>query len=137
MTNLTEINEIFLSKISDFRFLRMTNEQIEETLYNYFRSARAKFYRCKKNLTVEDKVIQDELTYFEIEILANLMLVEYITPQLVSGENMRQSLSDKDFKIYSQANQLREIRLLLGSIEKKANKMILDYTFFGLEQEKM
>lgn len=137
MTNLEEINDIFLSKIADYRLLRMSPEQIENTLLDFFKSARAKFYRCKKNLAVVDKVIQDELTYYEIEVLVNLMLVEYITPQLLSSENMKQSLSDKDFKIYSQANQLREIRLLLESTERRANKMILDYTYFGLEQEKM
>lgn len=137
MTNLSELYDIFLSKITDYRLLAMTEEEIQDDLFVYFKSARAKFYRCKKNLSVIDSEIQDELTYFEIEILVSLMLVEHITPQLLSSENLKQSLSDKDFKIYSQANQLREIRLLLEGIERKANKMITEYTFFDLDKEKM
>lgn len=143
MTNLHELYDIFLSNITDYRILALNPEEINDTLYGYFKSARAKFYRCKKDLSVVkndltgEEFISDELSYFEMEILANLMLVAHITPQLLSSENLKQSLSDKDFKIYSQANQLREIRLLLEGLASKAKRMITEYTFFGLEKENM
>jgi len=137
MTNLQKLNDIFLSKITDYRLLQMTQVQIEANLYKYFETARARFYRCKNDLTVVNGEIQSDLTYFEMEVLVSLMLVEHIVPQLISSENMKQSLSDKDFKIYSQANQLREIRLLMESLQSKANKMITEYTFFDLDKEKM
>lgn len=139
MTNLSELYDSFLSKITDYRLLQMTEQEIKDDLFGYYKTARAKFYRCKKNLDVDKLTedIKDTLTYFEIEILVSLMLVEHIYPQLISGENMKMSLSDKDFKIYSQANQLREIRLLLESLERKSNKMITEYTFFDLDKEKM
>lgn len=141
MTDIQELYDIFLSKITDYRLLAMTNAEIDDDLLGYFKSARAKFYRCKNDLTivedVEGKKINSDLSYFEMEVIVNLMLVEHITPQLLSSENMKQSLSDKDFKIYSQANQLREIRLLLEGYERKANKMITEYTFFDLDKEKM
>lgn len=143
MTNLHELYDIFLSNITDYRILALNPEEINDTLYGYFKSARAKFYRCKKDLSVVtndltgEEYISGELSYFEMEILANLMLVAHITPQLLSSENLKQSLSDKDFKIYSQANQLREIRLLLEGLASKAKRMITEYTFFGLEKENM
>ena len=137
MTNLSVLNKKFLAKITDYRLLQLNDEEIEEELMDYFDTARALFYKCKNDLTVVDGIIQSDLTSFEIEVLVSLMLVEHITPQLLSSENLKQSLSDKDFKIYSQANQLREIRLLLENLERKSNKMITQYTFFDLEQEKM
>ena len=137
MTNIEELYEMFLSKITDYKFLTLIDEEIEDEMFKYFKSARAKFYRCRNSLEVVDKKIQSDLTYYEIEVLVALMLVEYITPKLISGENMSQSLSDKDFKIYSQANQLREIRLLLNSMEAKAERMMTTYTYFGIEKEKM
>lgn len=185
----------------------MTEQEIEDDLYGYFKSARARFYRCRSNLNILDDAngikffgyrkdtihqirkdkdtngniivldtleaialeydvsidivktrnsISDDaelanrrtlyitdalhkvtLTSFEIEVLVNLMLVEHIKPQLISSENLKQSLSDKDFKIYSQANQLREIRLLLEKLQKDTNKMIVEYTFFDLDKERM
>lgn len=142
MTALSEIYDNFLSSITDYKLLTMTNGEIEDTLMGYFKTARAKFYRCKKDLKVEEmesgeKFIVDELSDFEIEVIVSLMLVSHITPQLLSSENMKQSLSDKDFKIYSQANQLREIRMLLNDVKRNAKKMITEYTFFDLEKERM
>lgn len=151
MTNLSQLYDIFLSKISDYTLLSdsITADEIDEQLFGYLQSSTAKFYRCKKRLDVMNEVdgkvfgYKDEtgitvyttLTGFEIEVLVNLMLVEYISPQLLSSENLKQSLSDKDFRIYSQANQLREIRLLMENLERKSNKMITEYTFFDLGKE--
>ncbi|NUJ17382.1 hypothetical protein FKN04_12405 [Bacillus glycinifermentans] len=137
MTNLAEVYDSFLSKITDYRLSKMTEEEIKEDLFGYFKSARAKFYKCKKDLTVIDEVIQSDLSDIEIEILVSLMLVEHIKPQLLSSENLKQSLSDKDFKIYSQANQLRETRLLFDNLKREVNKMITEYTFLGIDEEKM
>lgn len=137
MTELQELYDIFLSKITDYRLLSMTDAEIKSDLHGYFKSARARFYRCKNDLSDDGVLINSDLTYFEIEILVSHMLVGHITPQLLSSENLKQSLSDKDFKIYSQANQLREIRLLLEGLERKASKMITEYTFFDLLKEKM
>ncbi|GIN66342.1 hypothetical protein J41TS2_17630 [Bacillus sonorensis] len=137
MTNLAEVYDSFLSKITDYRLFKMTEEEIKENLFGYFKSAKAKFYKCKKDLTVIDEVIQSDLSDIEIEILVSLMLVEHIKPQLLSSENLKQSLSDKDFKIYSQANQLRETRLLFDNLKREVNKMITEYTFLGIDEEKM
>lgn len=137
MTNLEEIYEMFLSKITDYKLLQLDKEGLEYELFNFFKSARNKFYRCKNNLDVVGTDIQSDLTGYEIEILVALMLVEHITPRLLSGENMYQSLSDKDFKIYSQANQLRELRLLLNAMEAKAERMMTTYTYFDIDKEKM
>lgn len=137
MTNLAELYDSFLSKITDYRLYKMKEEEIKEDLFRYYKSARAKFHKCKKDLTVIDEVIQSDLSNFEVEIIVSLMLVEHIKPHLLSSENLKQSLSDKDFKIYSQANQLRETRLLFDNLERKVNKMITEYTFLDLNEEKM
>lgn len=155
MISLNELNDSFLSKITDYRLLDMMEDEINDDLFRYFKTARAKFYRCRNRLDViqndegerffgykkmnEDTGLEEdvyiEITPFEIEILVAIMLVEHIKPQLLSSENLKQSLSDKDFKIYSQANQLREIRLLMEYYERQANKMITEYTFFDLGKE--
>jgi len=137
-TKLSEIFDLFLGKITDYRLAGMADVDIENDLMRYFKSARAKFYRCKNNLeidSVDNTSLKSELTGFEIEILTHLMLVQHIEPQLFSSENLKQSLSDKDFKIYSQANQLREIRLLLNTIKRDVNKMITEYTYFDMGDE--
>jgi hypothetical protein len=141
-TKLSELYDNFLSKISDYSFLdpNLTDMEIDEELFGYFKSARTKFYRCKQSLNVVEnelgeKEFEVELTGFELEILTHLMLVEYLKPQVLSSEVLRQSLSDKDFKIYSQANQLRELNLLYRLIQKESTKMITEYSYFGMTEK--
>jgi len=139
MTNISEIYDVFLSKISDYSLLdpSLTQMDIEEDLFGYFRSARAKFYKCKNDLNTTtdesgDTFIVSDLEPYEIEILVALMIVEYLKPQVLSTEVIKQSLSDKDFRIYSQANQLRELNLLYRTLKREANKMITEYSFMGM-----
>lgn len=143
MTNLSDIYDIFLSKISDYNLVNLLPEEVDEELLGYFKSARTKFYKCKKDkdgndrleLSEDDTKVTGKLTYYEMEILVKLMLVEYMTPILLSSEVLKQGLSDKDFKIYSQANQLRELNLLYRLLQKEANKMITEYTYMGMTEE--
>lgn len=145
MTNIDEIYENFLSKISDYGFLsvNITDSEIKEDLFGYFKTSRTKFYRCKNSLEIIEtgtppvKEFTVVLHPFEIEILTTLMLVEYLKPQLLSSEVLKQSLSDKDFKIYSQASQLRELNLLYRMLRTEAGKMITEYTYFNLEDKKL
>ncbi|QIW89897.1 hypothetical protein PQE71_gp215 [Bacillus phage Izhevsk] len=148
-TRLAEVYDGFLSKISDYTLLAntITDMDIDEELFSYFKSARAKFFRCRQSLKTviatemvdgvqeEFTSFEVELTEYEVEVLIALMLVEYMKPLMVSTEVNKQSLSDKDFKIYSQANQLRELRLLSKELKKEANKMISTYTYFKLDKE--
>lgn len=139
MTDITVIYNMFLSRITDYRILNMSREEAEDVMLDYYNSAKAVFYKCKNNLEIDEEnlKIKSDLTDLEKRIIVTLMLVEHITPQLVSSEKLQQTLNDKDFKIYSQANQLREVRLLLERMERRANKLITQYTFLDIEKRGM
>lgn len=142
MTPLTDVYEVFLSKISDYTFLSLTETEIEDDLYGYLKSAIAKFYRCKNDLTIQTDEFgvmsfASTLTPLEIEILATLMIVEYMKPQILSSEILKQSLSDKDFRIYSQANQLRELNLTYRMFRTEAKKLITEYGYIGLDESEL
>lgn len=137
MTELSKIYGTFLSKISDYSFLKLTPSELDEELLDYYKSASANFYKCKKDLSLSDdeQFVVGDLSQYEIEIIVKFMLVEYMKPVMISSETLKQSLSDKDFKIYSQANQLRELGLLYRTLQKEANKMVTEYTFIGMTDE--
>ncbi|MER2007483.1 MAG: hypothetical protein ABS939_08515 [Psychrobacillus sp.] len=139
MTALAEVYDSFLSAISDYSFLSedITEEEINEELFDYFKKARTKFYRCKNSLKLDKsedgEVFTVELHPMEIEVLSTLMLAEYVKHKMIATETLSQSLSDKDFKIYSQASQLREIRLLYSRLKSDASKLITEYTYLELD----
>lgn len=155
-----EIYDSFLSSISDYTLIpdnfgdaETEEKAIEGDLAMYFNKARRRFRKCRQRLdTIKDNegreyfgykdsehVDADEdgnvtvaLTGFEIDIIVQLMLVEYMKPQLIATEVMKQSLSDKDFRIYSQANQLRELNLLYRLLQREARGMMTEYTYEGI-----
>ncbi|SDX95502.1 hypothetical protein [Thermoactinomyces sp. DSM 45892] len=134
MTPLRQVYEVFLSKISDYTFLSLTPSQIEEDLFGYLRSATTRFHRCKKDLSIQSNSLVSTLTLFEIEILVTLMICEYMKPLILSSELMKQSLSDKDFRIYSQANQIRELNLTYRMFRTEAQRLMTDYNYLDLSE---
>ena len=64
MTNLSDIYDIFLSKISDYNLINLLPEEIDEELLGYFKSARTKFYKCKTRL---DILVGEEGYFFGYE----------------------------------------------------------------------
>ncbi len=142
MTKVLDLYDGFLTKISDYNFLseERTDEEVDEELYGYLKSACRRFSnKCKQDLTiVEDGVTGEKtfvstLTLMEEDILIALMLVEYLKPQVLSSDTIRQAMSDKDFQVYSQANHLRELGLLYRLFRAEARAMISDYTLQDIE----
>lgn len=144
MTKLSEVFDIFLIKSSPTRLLsgKYTKEEIEDILFDYFKIAKGKFRVCENNLNIlEDpstgeKYFENDLISDEIDILSTLMVVEYLRPIMISDDVTKQKLSDKDFKVTSQANQLKELRMLYKSMISEANKLITQYTYRELGDEK-
>lgn len=143
VTKVEEVLGQFLSKIADYNFIveQMTDEEIEDELLSYLKGAIAKFHICKKELVITSPKDQPKqftvvLDGLEIEVLVSLMLVEYMKPQIFASETLKQTLSDKDFKIYSQANQLRELRLLHGVIKADANKLVTEYSYREMREKR-
>lgn len=70
-----------------------------------------------------------ELKRIEIDILAHLMVVEYLKPNLYTTELLRQVLSDRDYKVYSQANQMNQLKDLYELTKREANVKMNNYLF--------
>ncbi|MNP49945.1 hypothetical protein D3C76_1441660 [compost metagenome] len=94
------------------------------------RNAIPKFSKSKVNLSDRtDKDFNNDLNDEEILILGNLMIIEYLKPQIISLENIKQSISSKNFVLTSQANFLQSLLTLRDTIKSEVNKLILDYTY--------
>jgi hypothetical protein len=141
MTKVSELYDSFLSKISDYTFISMsrTDNEVEEELFGYLKSAIRKFQRrCRQDLTISedtdgDKAFLSTLTYEEEDVLVAIMLVEYLKPQVLSSDTIRQNMSDKDFQVYSQANHLRELGLVYRQFRGEARALLLEYGFSDIE----
>ena len=133
-TQFEEIFGVFLSKVSDYSFISLTEEQLDGQLFDYLRSAIPKFRKVKVDLSDRfDDSFADDLSDEEIEILATLMLVEYLKPIMINSRNLKQNLTDREYKVYSQANHLKQLMDLYKEMRKEAVNLVRDYSYNDID----
>lgn len=64
-----------------------------------------------------------QLTQEEINILASLMVIEWLGQQLHTTENTRMKYSGSDFKFTSQANHMAKIKVLIDAQKNDCNHL--------------
>jgi hypothetical protein len=131
-TPFEDVYSFFLSKVTDFSFANFTDDELEDELDQFLRSASSKFFsagdvRLQKDLTVKE--FANDLTDLEKEILASLMVVEYLNPKIIATENMKQFLASKEYKIYSQANHLSKMIELRNQVKSEVNHLMTLYSY--------
>ena len=135
-TSYEEIYNLAANKITDPEIALLLPEDIEELFYGYLISAIPKFRKCKNDLSNRD----DELRQFNVdlldvekEILAILVVREWLQPQLYSALLTKRVFSDKEQKYYSQSSHLSELRALDETLKIDAQKLSRDYTYGNSE----
>lgn len=130
-TPYTSVFSVFMRKVTDYSFLNLSQEDLEDILEGYISSAVVNFKRCRTSLVRDDieKSFVEDLTEEELEILGTLMVVEWLNPQIYNTLLMKQHLNDKDFKIYSQAQHLDQLTKLRDDKKDEANGLIMAYSF--------
>jgi hypothetical protein len=131
-TQYSEVYNVFLSKVTDYSFLNLSQLELEDELETYLKTACTKFKVCKndlKNRNEDTKEFNNTLSDEEINILSTLMVVSYLSPMVLDTKLLKQHMGDKDFKIYSQSSHLKQIMSLRQDILSEVNYLIKDYTF--------
>lgn len=131
-TPYQEIYEIFLTKIQDQEFLNLPDDDIEEFCLKYLRSATTKFKKCKQDLSDrDDNVLQFNISLLEEEkeILAILMMEQWISPQVYNIMNLKQFMGDREFRYYSQANHIDKLIELKESLKDDGEREVTNYTY--------
>ena len=131
-TPYSMIYERALAKITDYDLAIMPEENFQLMLRGWLQSAISKFRKCASDLSNRD----DELVTFnidledeEIEILAMLMVGEWLEPQVNSVTLTHQFFGGKEEKFFAQANQLAELKALRDETRTEARKLMRDYTY--------
>lgn len=130
-TPYSVIENSFLNKITDDLLLSMVDEDIEAMLDSYRVSASVMFKQCAKLSDTDDvkRVYSTTLTNEEIEILANLMVLEWLKQRINSMELLRMSMSTKDFRTYKQSEHLNSLLALKKDTLGAVDRLIVSYTY--------
>lgn len=109
MTPFSTVFQRFLNKITDSNLASLLPDTLDSIMVEYLQTAIVRFRKCKQNIKDFDLDLMQfnvDLSLEEIEILALWMLYEWTNQQIYSIELLKQSLSSKDYAMYSQANHL-------------------------------
>ena len=138
-TTYEESYERFGRKVTDFDLAEMLNSDDDETqqfvaqmLFGYLEASIAKFKKCATDLSDrndEAGEFNSTLEEIEKEILAMMMVTEWLEPQLNSTLYTSQFFGTKEQKFYAQANQLDKLMTLKNTNEVKTRKLRRDYTY--------
>lgn len=132
-TLYTDVYGKFLCKVKAYELSALAVSDKNDMLLSYLDTACNKFYKkCRTDLTLRSdvtKTFTDTLAYDELEILSELMIVEWLTPQMYSDELLESRLNTRDFSEYSPAKLIEQIRAVYTMSKRNADQMIINYTY--------
>ena len=143
----SEYNDIysrFLLRVTDYEFSGLDEKLAQEMMNGWMKATLSQPYirRLFSSLTADDDVeeIEFELANpqddssdqdFAEEIIAQGMVVSWLSPQYHSVLNTAQFYSNSEQKYYSQANHMAELKEMYRGAKSDLRKMIRDRDTFN------
>ena len=130
-TPYTEVIDNFTKMITEYKFTKLLEEERDDWVISLMNSALAKFAitNPEKLSPRDDTEFENDLDDYEIDILCNLMIVEWLKPYLFSVDNLENLMTTKDWAEYSPANLLKEIRKTYDLARLTSKNMTKNYTY--------
>ena len=128
----------FLSKVTSFDFIDMTDEMIQSNIDGYMKRAMTE---CKFvsqydfSSTINDEERQYDIDVKEedvdeiVEIITNGMVVQWLKPYLNRQEILENVLNTRDFTTYSPAELLNRVSAAYRNAQKDFRDSIREYSY--------
>ena len=136
-TSYTDIFDLFMSQIEDYRLLSLYNEDIlndttnlNTYLLGFMILAIPEFTSCVQDLTDRNDttmVFNYTMTDENKKILSKLMVKEWMAKELKDILQMRWNITDSDFKHYSEAQNTKSKQDVLSELREECSQLLVDY----------
>lgn len=135
-TELSEIYDLFMQKVTDYRLLDLfetSQSNFENYLESFLQFAIVDFYVCDQDLDYDNvtKTFPDTLSRWNKVILATLMMKHWLQKNVNDITQMNLHITDRDFKVMSEAMNLREKNTYLNAVKEECSQMLIDYDYRG------
>lgn len=131
-TNFKTIYQRFLSKVRDFTFFDLTEQESLDFCRSLMLSALPKLQNLEHDLNDYNEDLNAFnviLNNTELEYIATAMAAEWVEPQLNTTVLLRFYVGTKDEKFFAPANQIAQLRNLRDDWIMRTKKIHRDYTF--------
>ena len=137
-TNTSEIYDLFMLTVTDYRLLELFNtseSDFEDYLEAWLLFSINDFYVCDQSLvfstTTKDFTVT--LSQANIVLLALLMVKYWLQKAVNDITQMNLHITDRDFKIASEAQNLRQKVNHLNSVKEECSQLLNDYSYRRVE----
>lgn len=130
--------EAFLSKISEYEFIKMEDDDRQDIIDGYLHRAVTAFRKnCKYDLTGNDSkngrrfnvdVAPEDVDEL-VEIISDGMIVQWLKPYVYQQEQLQNVLNTRDFTTYSPAELLLRVGDAYKDAKKNYTNAIREYSF--------
>jgi hypothetical protein len=131
---------IFLRKIAEYEFVNMSSVERTSIVDGYMKSALSDSTFKKvidydfagtaddENRTF-DLDIDDDIVYDIVDIASEGMIVQWLKPFVYNQDNLMNSLSTRDYSIYSPAELIYRIGNAYQIAQKNYTQMLREYSY--------
>lgn len=133
-TALSEVYDLFMQTVTDYRLIELFNTSeldFENYLQAWLEFAIVDFNICDQDLDFDDntKEFPVVLSRENKVILVTLMEKYWLTKNVNDITQMNLHITDRDFKVASEAMNLKEKVTYLNMIKEQCSQMLLDYSY--------
>ncbi len=131
-TSFSEIYDNFLMTITDYRLITLYNASVTDFqtyLSAWLIQSIPEFTNCDQSLAYSSSEFTETLTQKNIDVLILLMKKKWFEKELENILQMTNVVQDRDFKMHSQANNLKEKRERLITLQEEVSQKLVDYGF--------
>ena len=137
-TSLSEVYDLFMMTITDYRLLDLFDTS-ETDFENYLQAwlifSINEFTVCDQALTfdADTNIFTATLSQENMVILATLMAKYWLKKAVSDITQMNLHVTDRDFKVASEAQNLREKRAHLNVMTEECSQLLNDYAYKRVE----
>jgi hypothetical protein len=133
-TALSDVADRFMMTITDYRLTTLFNAStidFENYLEAWLVSAIDEFDICDQPLVYDttSKLFSVTLTSKNVNILSQLMIKYWAEKNVRDITQINLHVGDRDFKIASEANNLKEKQAQANQIRENCSQMLIDYAY--------
>ena len=133
-THVSEIFDLFMITVTDYRLTDLfdtSEEDFETYLEGFLEYAIADFEMCSQDLDYDEttKEFSETITRKNKTILATLMMRYWLQKLVNDITQMNLHVTDRDFRVASEAMNLREKSIYLNTVKEQCSQLLNDYEY--------
>ena len=132
-TSFNDIVERFIPTVAEYSFFKLDDDELNELLKPYIISAVTQFSSVCMSETVQFNKdsfeFSEDLSDEVIDILVDLVRVEWLKHKLYNADILKNGMSTKDYTIFSPANLQEQIRETYIDARNTAKMRLYQYSY--------